>query len=376
MIWLRKGVVHLLSLILLLSLLGAALSTSANSAFSHPAKIETWLSQSNVYSHFVGYVTDQAQKSTGGNASSVALTDVVVQQAANSSFAPQTLQQDVNTFLNSNYSWLESKTSTPSFTIDFTTEKQNFAQTVGKYVTTYLAGLPVCTNAQLAQLAAATNNDPLSLSCRPASLGAQTEGQQITQQLSSSSSFLSNPVITANNINPTHSHQSDQPYYQKLSKAPQLYRAAIHLPLASAVLAILSAVGIFFIAPRRRRGLRRIGEVFLVAGVLLVALKFGADKAFKHFESRIFNSSSVGQLQQSLTDFAHRLESQLVKVDLWFGIAFLIVAIICFGTLFATKQRGPKALRPEKLAPLPDAAVAATPAAPPTPRSKPPRLVQ
>src|SRR5665213_4565345 len=109
MIWLRRGVVHFLSFILLVSLLGTALSTSTNSAFSHPNKIETWLSQSNIYNHFVDEVTSQAQKSTGGNNSSVALTDVAVQQAAKSAFNAQLLQQDVNTVLNSNYAWLEGK---------------------------------------------------------------------------------------------------------------------------------------------------------------------------------------------------------------------------------------------------------------------------
>ena len=381
MIWLRKGAVHLLSLILFVTLLGTALTTGANMAFSHPDKIETWLSQSGLYSHFVDEVTTQAQKSTGGNNSSVALTDVAVQQAAKSSFTPQLLQQDVNTFLNSNYAWLEGKTSVPNFSIDLGPTKQTFAQTVGSYVTTYLSGLPVCTPAQLAQLGNSQSVDPLSLSCRPAVLNPQTEGTQITQQLASSGDFLSNPVLTANNLNPSPKNgQNQQPYYQKFSSAPKAYRAAIHLPLVLVIIALLSALGILFMAVTRRRGERRIGVVLLVVGILLVLIKFGADKAFKQVEDKIFNSSNIGQLQQSLTDFAHRVESQLVKIDLLFGIVFLLIAVIILGSLFATRQRQPKSSNAEKL-PLPaDKGAApdqsATGNDKPAARPKPPQLVQ
>jgi hypothetical protein len=389
MLWLRKGVVYFLSLVLLLSLLGVALATGADSAFSHPNKIEAWLSQSNIYSHFVAQVTSQAQQSTGGNNSSVALTDVEVQQAAKSAFNTQLLQQDVNVFIDSNYAWLEGKTSVPDFNIDLGPAKQTFAQTVGSYVATYLNGLPVCSPTQLAQLGSTANADPLSLSCRPATLDPQTEGTQIAQQLSTSTNFLSDPVLTANNISPTQNHQVRQPYYQRLSQAPRLYRAAVRLPVFSLIVALLSALGIVVLAVSRRRGVRRIGEVLLVSGIVLVAIKFIADAAFKHLEDHIFNTSSVGQLQQSLTDFGHHVESQLVKVDLWFGIAFLVLAIIIIGTVLATRQRMPKTPKPEKL-PIPkvdngsnnqEATSTASsfptpPAKPQPPRPKPPKLIQ
>jgi hypothetical protein len=372
MIWLRKATTYFLSVILLLSLLGVALATSADTAFSHPAKIETWLSQSNIYNHFVAQVTSQAQNSTGGNNSSVALTDVAVQQAAESAFTPQLLQQDASIFLNSNYAWLEGKTSVPNFSINLGPAKQTFAQTVGSYVTTYLNSLPACTTAQLTQLGSVQNADPLSLSCRPATLNPQTEGAQVTQQLATSSSFLSDPVLTADNISPTQNHQVRQPYYQRLASAPKLYRAAVHLPLVLTIVALLSALGISFMAVTRRRGLRRIGEVLLIAGILLMLVKFVADKVFNRLEKQVFNNSSVGQLQQSLTDFAHRVESQLVKVDLWFGVGFVLFAVIILGYLLVTRRRQPKTPKPEKL-PVPQADGRVET---PRPTSKPPRLIQ
>jgi hypothetical protein len=340
MLWLRKGFVHLLSLILLVSLIGGAVATSVDMSLTHPAKIENWLGQSNLYSHFLSNAINQAQKSAGGNdqSSTVSLSDTAVQQAAESAFPPSLLQQDVNTFLNSNYAWLQGKTTTPDFTIDLTSAKQNFAKQVGKYVEVYSSQLPVCTTAQLIQLQN-QSVDPLSATCRPANISPATLGAQATRQLSTSGSFLSNPVITANTFHPKDKGQG-QPYYQKLSKLPKLYRLTTKLPLVFAGIGIVSIPGIIFIAPRKRKGLRRVGVVFLEAGIILVAIKFAADFGFTKVEHRIFNNSDIGQLQQSLTDFAHRVESSLVKTDMLFGIAYIVLALIAFGILIKTRQKG------------------------------------
>jgi hypothetical protein len=347
MIWIRKGLVHILSLLLFVALLDGALATSADLSLTHPDKIENWLKQSQLYDHFVSNVITQAQKSTGSTdlSGSVSLSDSVVQQAAKSAFPPALLQQDVNSFLDSNYAWLQGKTSSPNFVINLTQAKQSFAQQVGQYVQVYTASLPVCTPSQLTT---AQGIDPLAASCRPAALTPQAAGTAATQQLANSDNFLSNPVITASSINPNvnQSRQGasgatqNQPYYQKLShdRVPQLYRLATKLPLLLGGLAIISAFGIIFIAPRKRKGLRRVGIILAETGVLLILIKFVADFVLHKLEGKVFNSSSIGQLQQSLTDFAQRVESSLVKTDLLFGIVFLVLALIIFGILYRTRQ--------------------------------------
>jgi len=339
MVWLRKGIVHLLSLVLLLSLLGMAFATSATKTLTHPAKIETLLSQSKLYDAFINNALKQAQQSDStGAAGSISLDNPTVQQAARAAFTPQLLQNDVNTFLTSNYAWLEGKTSKPAFTIDLTAPKQNFANQVGKDVETRLASLPVCSVAQLQQLQNTPQLDPLSVTCRPPNLNPSAEGALVTDQLNNNSSFIKTKNITADSSNLNPSGQS-QPYYQKFSKAPKLYQLAVKLPWVYAGAAVLSTVGIIFIATRRRKGLRRVAIVLTEAGILLVATKFIADTAFKRLEKKLFNSSSVGQLQQSLTDFLHRLETQLVRIDLWFGIAFLALAVLLFALLWFTRDR-------------------------------------
>lgn len=348
MIWLRKGFVHLLSTLLLIALLGAALATSANLNLSHPTKIENWLSQSKLYDNFVNTAVTQAQKSTSNNSGSTPLNILAVRQAAASAFSPELLQQSVNTFLDSNYAWLQGKTIQPEFTIDLSSAKQSFAKQVGQYTQAHLAGLPVCTNAQLAQIPNPANVDPLSLTCRPPSLSPAAVNTQVTQKIYGSDGFLSNPVITPQSFQPKgNGGPPSQPYYQKLSMAPKAYRLGQKLPYILGVFSLLCMLGIIFIAPRRRQGLRRVGVVLFEAGILLVVAKFISDYVFKKLEHRVFTSSDVGQLQQSLIDFGHHVQHQIVTNNLYFGVAFLVLAIIIFLILFLTRQHNAKPGVPE-----------------------------
>lgn len=341
MIWVRKGSVFLLSLLLLVTLLGSALSTSTNVTLGKPGKVETFLAQSRLYDHFIAYTTDQAKKSTGKSdqSSSVSLNDAAVLAAAKAAFPPSLIQQSVNQFIDANYAWLEGKTSKPEFTIDLTKAKEDFAQRVGKQVTTYAAGLPQCTSVQEVQQQVGV--DPLDATCLPPGVDPTLLGAQVTSDISTSGDFLSNPVITPSSINPKGNEQG-KPYYQKLSQLPKAYRLSTKLPYILGALSILFALGIIFISLTRRKGFRRVGAVLALAGIILVASKFIADFTLRRIEHLIFNTANVGQLQQSLTDFLDRVESSLLKTDLWFGIGFLVLALVIFIALIATRNKGPR----------------------------------
>lgn len=374
MSWLRKGFVHLLSVLLLIALVGGALAASVDRDLSHPYKVKSWLSQSRLYDHFLANIITEAKQSAGDKeqSGSVSLSDSAVQQAAQSAFPPQLLEQSVNTFLDSNYAWLDGQSGTPNFTIDLTSAKLSFALQVGQYVRSYSSGLPVCTVAQLVEMQTQVI-DPLSATCRPPNTTPEALGAQTTRQIATSSDFLSDPVITASTLNPKAASGQDQPYYQKLSHLPQAYRLATKLPWILGGLAVISSLGIIYIAPRKRWGLRRIGIILTEAGIILVAIKFIADFVFKKLEHRVFNSASIGQLQQSLTDFAHRVETSLVKTDLLIGILFLVLALAIFGSLFKTRHGSPGTGSSSSNPPLDESSD--TPQTTPKPSHR-PRLVQ
>jgi|GEM_PF-1045618 len=352
----RKVGVFLLSVILFVSLLGFALSVSAGFAVTHPQKIKGWLNQSNVYGAFVTDAINQAKQSAGDNSdsgsssnsvnsddsnspiasSSISLSDAAVQQIARSTFSSKALQSDVDTFVNSNYDWLKGKTDTPNFKIDLTSAKQTFADKVGAYVQTYMAGLPVCTDTQLSEINT-QDMDPLDLTCRPAGVLPATIGSQVSDDIAGSNAFLSNPVITATNLDPKGDTETT-PYYQNLSGLPKVYQFGTKIPLIAGIVALASFLGVIFTAKRHRNGLKVAAIVVALGGVVLLIIKLLSGQIFSHAQSQLL-SGKTGEVHKALTTFLHYVVDQLIKIDLWFGVAYLVVAAVILIALRATRER-------------------------------------
>jgi len=340
MAWIRKGTVHLLSLLLFVALVGGVLSASAAATVSKPAKIEGWLKQSNFYSALSTHTIDQAEQASSSvsrGAVSISFKDPAIQQIAKSTLSPQVTQQYTTTFLNSNYAWLKGNINSPNFAIDLTGLKQKFAAQVGRAVQANLEDLQLCSVSQLSQLQTEQPVDVFNLPCLPVTLDPQSVATEVSQAFESSDAYLSNAKITASSLNPNHPSQG-KPYYQRLSGAPKAYRWIVKLPWICAVAAIVFLFGIFFLAPRKRRGLRRISIVFLLAAIVLIAIKFIADGVLKSVEHTIFKKYDAGSLQQSLTNFLNILERHLTNIDLMWGVLFLVIALLGFVVLRVKRQ--------------------------------------
>lgn len=346
MIWLRKGIVHLLALVLLIALLGIALAVGFNHDFSNPNKLEGWLAGSNIYDQIIPNALNNAAvaSSQDGSEGSVALNDPGVRQAAAQAVSPTFLQQSVNNFLDSNYAWLKDKTTIPDFTIDLTAPKQSFANTVGQLVQTHLASVPVCSDTQLTQLQLPV--DPLSVVCRPPTLDPKTESAQVTQDINSGD-FLNKSVITAANLS-----GQGQPYYQRLSKLPRAFRVSLKLPYILTVASLVVILGIVVIAPSRRRGLRRIGSTLVAAGIILIADKFITDWLVKKFEGRVFKQTLNGQLKQPYYSVLNHVISGFTQVELWFGAGFLALGLIVICYLILTRGRSSSAAKSQPAKPV------------------------
>ena len=347
MIWLRRGVVLVLSLLLLFCLLAGVAAIGLNNNFAKPDKLEAWLAESKIYDNLIAARLGQSQKSgaTSSTSSSVSPSSPQVKQAAEQAFTPQLLRTSVNTILDSNYAWLSGKAATPSFQVNLSSANQAYAKQVGQTVETRLAGLAVCTPTQLAKIPVPA--DPLTVICRPASLDPKTEGARVAKELVSSGSIIKNPVITANNLGQEAGDSQNQPYYQALSQLPKVYKLMVNAPWVFGAMALLTTLGIIFIAPTRRRGARRIGVVLALAGLILLAKKFAAD-ALVNFGGHIANSGDLTSgLRQPIDYLLHKIEPGLVRPYLYFGIAFVVIAAAIFITLFKTRQvSGKKSQKP------------------------------
>ncbi|HMH31047.1 MAG TPA: hypothetical protein VK534_01060 [Methylomirabilota bacterium] len=374
MIWLRRGVVFLLVLVLFASLVEGVSALTFNRNLGQATKIEVLLKQSGVYDKALASALQNSQKESDQNGSSdvtISLDDPIVQQAAQQVFTPQLIEQNVNTLIDANYAWLNGKTKTPMFMINLSSSKEDFATRVGKLVQTRLAGLPVCTAAQITQLQIPVSS--LTVTCRPPGLDPATEGARVAQEIRSSD-FLTKPVITASTLGRDDPSQG-KAYYEKLSQAPKLFQLSQKLPIISGVIALLATIGIIFIAPKRRKGWLYVGLVLLVSGGLLAGTRLSANATADQITKHIHDTVS-SQLKQPRDDFVHHLATELTKINLWFGAAFLVLAITIFITLLVTRNRQPKApSSPESVQqPRPQPTTTGQPKPPITPASGPPKL--
>lgn len=354
MIWLRKGVVFLLSVILLISLVVGVAAFNINRNLGSPSALEQRLAGSGIYSSVTNAALEQSEKSSSssGDSGTVSLSDTAVQQAANSAFSQALVEREVNAFIEGNYHWLSGKKSAPDYNIDLTSAKESFAKQVGQAVQTHLSGLPACTPQQLNQLPIPV--DPLQITCRPITLDPKAEGDRVAQEINDTNDFLGNPVITANTLNqPSQNSNSGQentppgkPYYKQFSWAPTAYRVGLKLPWIFGALALLSGVGIIFLSLTRRRGVRRIGVVLLLVGLVLIGLKFAADSLVNRFAAVAIKSPTLATLKQPINDFLHKLEPQLVSGYLIVGILFVVLALAVFVWLFRTRNQAAKPKKP------------------------------
>lgn len=338
---LRKGTVHVLAVILLVSLLGGAIATSISYNFSQPQKLESWLAESKIYDSVVTTALDKAQLSARktGNISSVSFKNPEVIQAAQEALPTDFLQKSVNEFLDANYSWLEGKQSTPQFSIDISAQKTAFTKSLVEQVFIKLSSTPVCTPAQLAQLQIPV--DPLAINCRPANLDPKVEATTVAKEVMTGD-FLSKTTYTAQSLS---SDKQSKPYYEKLSSAPKLYRLGLQLPWIFTGLALIIMLGILVAAPTRRRAGRRIGYMFLAAGAILIALKFLSGYAAMQVQARVLNDTFSGDLHQPFDTLLHRIAANVTNLNLYFGVAFVVIALTIFGYLLNTRTKQPKAVR-------------------------------
>ncbi|GAC1503309.1 MAG: hypothetical protein NVS1B10_08350 [Candidatus Saccharimonadales bacterium] len=331
MIWLRKGLVQLFSLTLLSSLILLAASVAGYVNLSKPTKLEGWLKESKIYEHIVPAILNQTKMPNNSANNTASLSDPIISRAAQSAFSPEFIEKNVNTVLNSNYDWLEGKATTPNFTIDLSAAKLNFATLAGNATADHIAKLNVCSTNQLAQLQNSVS--PSSLNCRVGGTNPKIQGAAVTKALINNNDFPGKTSITAANIS------QDQPYYKEYSYAPLLYAFLTILPVITFVIAIASVAAIYYLSIIKRKGLRRIGFIFIEAGILLIITNFITGFLVNQASTNFLNQAVDSELNNPIHDFLNLLMTQIVVIELYFGIIFTVIGIIILVTLFRNRTQ-------------------------------------
>jgi len=330
----------LLTLFLLLTVTTAALAVTVT-----PGNVKTWLKNSKLYDNFVDAVlnsTKNATASTSGNDEGNLLNEPALQSAAKASFTPALLQKSSESFIDGSFVWLEGKSPSPTFKIDLTSAKQDFANAVGKYALERYNGLPVCPRGQLPDV-----SDVLSITCRLNGLDITASVNQQINEIANSKDLLANPVITADSL---FSKDKDQTktFSERYSKIPKIYRFSKVAPFILGGLGVLMALIIIFISTDRRRGLRKTGISLVVTAIMLFIGVWLANFGLARAETILAKTSTAETelAQTTAISLIHDINGSFARVSIYFGIAFLVIASGLFVYLVITRSK--PALKPDK----------------------------
>jgi hypothetical protein len=340
----RKLLTGLFSIVLFLSLIGLALSTSSKINLSNESKTSDILNSTTLYQDFLNQVTSQADKSLNSTQSAPLNTEI--KKAVSAALPQSEFNSYVNTFVKANYAWLQGNTAKPQFKIDLSANKTAFATKISSYVNQNLSNLPECDDVQLLQLEAVASS-PLTLICRPPTLSIAQAASQVRGEVNNSSVFLANTVITPGSLN-ANNNNTGNAYYVSITKAPQAYKWTMRSPYIFAASSLISMFLVYVCIRRRSKRIKVIGYIILVSGLVLLLVRLSSGHIVTQANKHISNGYGIAEFKPALIDFANKLEANVMKTDLWFAIGYIVIALIILISHHFLKKRSPRTHKSKK----------------------------
>ncbi|MGF7229111.1 MAG: hypothetical protein ACQR33_03960 [Candidatus Saccharibacteria bacterium] len=304
-----------------MTLFGFGLLLSMLLVLGNPALIKAAIKDSGLYNVMVDDVLLQNQTVVG----TLPLSDPGIKQAIDSAFTPQILGQNGDNIIDGTYAWLQGKTTTPAFNVDLGPAKNAAAENVATYVANRFAALPTCSTSQLRTLqASGVVNDPYNLTCRPATLSAQSVHDSVASSILNSTEFVKNTAVTATSVQDT----KGQPLYQRLSVIPTVYQWAVKGVFLLGIVALVALLGVIFLEITRRAGLKHAAWIGLWVGGVSTALALLAGFAGHYLTSAITKVSGSDQaLQVKISDIVQTIVTDIRYWWLRIGVAEVVIAI-------------------------------------------------
>jgi len=328
----RRALLVVVAPLLGLILLATAIDTGFVRIGTRPDNIKQILVDSRVYDSVVNGLLEQAGKvtSSGGD---VSLDDPAIRTAAQKAFSPSFVRTNTETVIDSVYRWLDDKTPLPDFQIDLTAAKARFAENVAEAAQKRLASLPPC----VAATTSAENFDAFKATCLPKGADPASEAAVIQNNIVSGGNFLDHPVITADSVKTAGSNKSV--FADEIQNIPEGYQRAKQSPWVLGIITLLLVASIILLSDSKRKGLRRVGVILLIVGILLLLFAWGLNRAVsEQVAPKIDLNNKV--LTDKLRTLTIEATKEIDKTYWIFGAAYTALGVITIAfTRF--KNHGP-----------------------------------
>ncbi len=224
------------------------------------------------------------------------------------------VQAQIESALDSTYAWLNGETAALHFSIDFSEAEGSFKEIITEEARAHLDDLPACTTAAQATQA----DNPWGLTCVPPGADTDQFAQAYAEELFRSGEPLGDIAISSGDIiNETGASDEDS----VLPKTFQWLRKAFW-PLVAGVLFL--SLAIIALSATKRKGVRRAGNHYLLAGALILILAGSAAL----FARSVFAIEQGTALQAALVDALYLLIDDAAIIAGIFGVIILLGGFI------------------------------------------------
>ena len=186
--------------------------------------------------------------------------------------------------LDGSYDWLEQKTSTLVFNLDFSLEKKIFIDAMGAEGLAKISGLPTCQNSESSE-----DFDPFSATCLPAGTNASALMDSFKAEIANSESVLPDTTLNSSDITVDQDGQK-KPIDVAFSEAPVWYGYLASSPIIIAALVLINSALIVLLSKPKLRGFKTLGWFFGINGGIASSIW-----SVKHTSERIHRKKRNGK---------------------------------------------------------------------------------
>jgi hypothetical protein len=306
--------------------------------FAQPHTVKNWLANSGVYGGIVEEVSKLATIQQKQENSLVQITSDDITGVAKDSFPVSSIKNDSENVIDGFYGWLKGNTSSPEFSVDFTSRQAAFAREMTDKLAVKINALPACSTTGRYSIQAF---DPFKADCKPKGADVTAGLSSFEKDLAVSKDILPQMVYSQKDIKLKDSQGQQVGIATAFSWAPEAYKGLLWGPWLIALLTILAALSLIFLSSSRRKGLYRVAGGLLFVGVIMLVSGFLLRPAFDKLN--ILSSKSIGAeasfTEHIINPLFSQMNSTYSKYNIIIGIAYLIPALCTYGALMLTKSK-------------------------------------
>jgi hypothetical protein len=244
-------------------------------------------------------------------------------------FPARDLKNSTETVLNATYDWLNKKTPTLRFSVDFTTNKRQYATSLADYAFTRLQGLPVCKQPP-------AEIDPLTATCKPTNIAFEESKKSYEEQIFISDSFLPKTVFTENDL-PKNTH--GQSIAQQYAFLPDVFIWLHRAPYIICAILTVLAVDFILLSSRKRRGIYSLSRILIGSGISIVIFPLFFNYIVPYFSKSFqFDFETVGT-QKLFSEIFDELSRTMDLLFIAIGSSIAVLGFIIFAAERLSRPR-------------------------------------